>query len=251
MRRGSRIPKEVVQPGNRVDVLWEWTPWRAIRRRGDLWTNPREEARTTGQEAGTSWGTTMGRRTAYQPEFEPQDRVASGKTARRSTGRAFIPNQDLRARDDGPRRQRRWQPPSLEGHGGQPRRPTSRDIISCFPSSPRAPCLHGVKDGEQEGSIPSRNGRSESGDEASQEAESLLGDGEPRQRWFPPGRTHPLIGTPVDPRTPYPAGRRAFPGAILEGRALQPRSERRGSCSAGARQAARKRSQTGASRAIL
>ena len=128
----------------------------------DLWTIPREEARTIGQDSGTSWGTTTERMTALQPKFEPQDRVASGKTARRSTGRAFTPNQDVRARDDGPRRPRRWQPPSLEGQGGQQRRPTSRSIISCFPSRPRAPCLHGVMDDEQVGSSPSWNGRSES-----------------------------------------------------------------------------------------
>jgi len=190
MRRGSRIPKEVERPGNRAGGLRELTPWRAIRRRGDLWTIPREEARTTGQETGTPWGTTTERKTAYQPEFEPQDRVASGKTARRSTGRACIPNQVVCAQDDGPRRQRRWQPPLLEGHGGQQRRPTSRSIILCFPSSPRAPCLRGVKDDEQEGGSPSRNGRSESSGEPSQEGMPMLGDGEPRQRWFPPGRNH-------------------------------------------------------------
>jgi hypothetical protein len=66
MRRGSRIPKEVRRPGNRTDDLREWTPWRARRRRGDLWTNPREEARTTGQETGPTWGTTAEKGTAYQ-----------------------------------------------------------------------------------------------------------------------------------------------------------------------------------------
>jgi len=34
----------------------------------------------------TAWGTMSGRLAAHQPEFEPQDRVASGKTARRSGG---------------------------------------------------------------------------------------------------------------------------------------------------------------------
>jgi len=100
MRRGSRVPKEVGRPGNRAVGLRERTPWRVIRRRGDLWTIPREEARTTGHDAATAWGTTSGKQSALQPEFEPQDRVASGKTARRSTGRACIPNQDVRTRDD-------------------------------------------------------------------------------------------------------------------------------------------------------
>jgi hypothetical protein len=44
---GFPAPKEWTAGQPEVEIL-EWTPWRPIRRRGDLWTTPREEARTTG-----------------------------------------------------------------------------------------------------------------------------------------------------------------------------------------------------------
>jgi len=87
---GSSIPKEAGTSGDRREGFREWTPRRARRRRGDLWTIPREEARTTGQEAmqhgGPCWVDP-----AHKPEFEPQDRVASGEPARRSRGSSAHP----------------------------------------------------------------------------------------------------------------------------------------------------------------
>jgi len=44
----SRRRKATGQPAGE---LREWTPWRARRRRGDLWTIPREEARTRSRKA--------------------------------------------------------------------------------------------------------------------------------------------------------------------------------------------------------
>lgn len=118
----------------------EWTPWRAIRRRGDLWTIPREEARTTGpteQRAGARperGERAASQRSASKPEFEPQDRVASGKLARRSGGSSEHPLIRMRAPEtmvlEGSEHAR---PRVIGGHGGQQRRPTSRNIVSSLP----------------------------------------------------------------------------------------------------------------------
>jgi hypothetical protein len=169
MRRGSRIPKESSGratgcsvsgsglPGEQDDggAIFGQSQERKLGQPG------RRPNRRGGPRRGGGLHTnrSSSRRTGSRRERRREGR----QVARTSPIRMCAPRMMV------PRRPRRWRPPLLEGQGGRQRRPTSRDIILCLPSSPRAPCLHGVTDDEQEGGNPSRNGRSESCGEASQE----------------------------------------------------------------------------------
>jgi hypothetical protein len=227
---GRLLPKEA---GRRVTVggFREWTPRRARRRRGDLWTIPGEEARTTGQGGRTDVGDHGGKDTLYtKPEFEPQDRVASGKTARRSGGSSPHPQLGCRRPDDGSSKAATLATATFEGREG------SCEGQRAAPSSCASPRVRGLR-GDTEGRTASRREAARFGT-VTRRARQNLARGERHAR----RRRAALRGgslrvettgasqNPVDPRTPYPARTSCRPG--FRSTVAEPRSERRRSRSA-------------------
>jgi len=160
--------------------------------------NPKRGSSDDRAECDAAWGTMLGR-ACEQTGVRAAGPGSVGKAgAKVRRVKRSSPNKMYAPRTKGPRRQGWWHSPRSRCHGGQQRRPNEPHHRLVLPlasesiravDAAKAARLPGVEDAEQEGSDRQWNGHSESTGAASKEVEPSLGNGEPRQRWFPPGRT--------------------------------------------------------------